>query len=421
MRALTSSALCCALVLTLAPMPALLAAESPRTALHATRLDAEQALAFALQQANLGLIEQATRAQALAELDQARRLPNPQLRWEQERGRGALDGSREWSWMLSQTWDLGGSRGLLRSAAEQRIAEAEAGLAARRAALRLEVLQRFHATIAAESRRAAAARRALALAELESIAQRRTQAGDLAGYEARRLALSAREARILAEARAAEVLAAREALAALVGPVAIGAGLDASPLTASDTDTQLANASVDAHPELEALRRTLETALAAATAAQRWRVPVEFGLGRKQIDTPASAEHALLLEVALPLPLFDRNQADAARRRSEADLARAELLTAQRRLAAERAALQADARQRVESALAYRDELVPEARALGEIAARSFSAGELDVVGLLEALSAEAAVNDEAANLDFQARVALLGLSAFSHHPGDAR
>ena len=380
----------------------------------APSLTLEQAVSLASRQEHIALFEEARLGEARADLEEARQLSNPVLRWEQERGRGSLLGSRETSWSLNQTLDLGGSRGLQRRAAEQGISSAEADLALARWLREQTVRDRFYAAVAAQSRWEATAQRAAALDQLAQQAKARQKAGDLAGFQARRLAMSAAEARQWAAQRHAEVKASRLTLAAAVGEIALDATLIAEPPDAARLNALLAAARPDAHPRLIALERQLEAADAASRAAQRWRLPVEFGFGQKRIDEAGASDDALLLEIGVPLPLFDRNQADAARRRSAADALQGERMRIVRELSAELAAITTQARQQVEGAASYRDTWVPEARALSEIAARSFGAGELDVVGLLETLSAEENVLEQAAELELRAQRSLLDLMAYT-------
>lgn len=378
---------------------------------RAEALDAETAVRLAVEHADVRAAEQAGIDIASSALSAASAWPNPELRLAQERGRGVLSGSDETSVMLTQTWDVSGSRGLSRRAAELGVRAAEAEVWAARAGIRREVLRQFHDAVAADARATAAAEQAAALDRLASLAARRMEAGDLSGFEAQRIAHVAQRARLQHDEREAARLASREHLAAWIGPRARAAMLQPAAIEVL-ADPQLSNAA--SNTELLALQRHVDAAEAAERAALRWRMPLSVGIGQKRVDAPGGHDQALLLEAAIPLPLFERNQAGAQQTRAEAELARAKLAAARRQLEARRAAALLVARQLAGSTRSYREEVVPRARRLSEIATRSFADGEIDLVGLLETLASEAEAVEHSIDLHYRARVALVELESLT-------
>jgi cobalt-zinc-cadmium efflux system outer membrane protein len=378
---------------------------------RAENMDAETAVRLAVEQADVRAVEQAGIDIASSALTAASAWPNPELHLSQERGRGALSGSDETSLMLSQTWDVSGNRGLARQAAELGVRAAEAEVLAARVSIRAEVLRQFHDAIAADARATAAAEQAAALDRLANLAARRTEAGDLSGFEAQRIAHVAQRARLQLDEREAERLASRERLAAWVGQRARADSLQPDAIA---LPIELPPPGAALNPDVIALQRRVDAAEAAEQAALRWRMPVSIGIGQKRVDTPGGHDQALLLEAAIPLPLFERNQAGAQQSRAEAELARAKLAAAGRQLEGRRAAALLIARQLASSALSYSDQVIPRARRLSQIATRSFADGEIDLVGLLETLDGEAAAVEQSIDLHYRARVALVELESLT-------
>lgn len=383
-----------------------------------SRLTADDAVARALSLPHVRQRSDAHFALARSEIFIADTRPNPELELSRERGGGDSSG-RESAVLLSQTFELGGRRGLRRAAAEQGLIAAESEIAYERVRLRADVLRAYSEAVAAEWRARTQEEIVAGLRELAVAAARRHDAGDLSGYESRRIAQASTQAQARGAQALAEAGAARARLAALVGDVALDAALDTDPPLppAPAHDDQAPT------PELEALDARRRHAEALADAEKRFALPLSVGVGSKRIEQAGVREDVAVFELGLPLPLFDRNQGERARTAAAADEADAQYRRALLQTRSRRIAALAQARTLSASARQLLDVAVPEARALTRIARASFAEGELDLVGLLDAYDAEAAVIDQA--LDQQARAldallelqSLLPLSASTSHP----
>lgn len=393
-------------------------------------LTPEAAVRLALERPEVEAALAAELDLARSELVAARTWPNPQLSLEHVSAGQPRNEPDETSLLLSQQFELGGRRQLQRRAAELGVSAAAAGVVAERQRLRLEVLRRYYALVAIERQAAAQRTRIEALDELARVAASRSEAGDLSGYESRRIQQSGALAQTYLEETQALQLAARQRLAGLIGieggRVAIPEWVDLLP-TASRLDGDLAwNAPpVDGivSAELAALDARRSAAAAAAQAARRPSVPVTLGIGQRRIDGPDNTDNALLLEVSLPLPLFDRNEADRARAKAESQRAESHY---RMRLGEVRASLEAartEVLQLTAAALRLRAEVVPQAQALTHIARASFAEGELDLPGLLAAFDAEVEVVNRSLDLQHRARTAWIELERLTQHqsptPGD--
>lgn len=378
-------------------------------------LTPDVAVALALERPEFVAAVDAELDLARSDLLAARTWPNPELRMERVSADRPRSESDETSFLLSQEFQLGGRRAMQRRAAELGIAAAVADTAAERQRVRLEVLQRYYALVAAEREAGARRARLAALDELARVAARRAESGDLSGYESRRIQQSSALARSHLEEAAARQLAARQRLAGVIGiegdRVAIPGDVDLLPLPGSLKAAPPANA------ELAALEARRSAATAAAAAAGRPALPVTVGIGQRRIEGAGSSDDALVLELALPLPLFDRNQ--ASRMRADAESRRAEnrYRMRLRDIEASVEAARTEAGLLTAAALRLRDEVVPQAEALTAIAGASFAEGEIDLTALLAALDAEMDAVNRSLDLQHRARMAWLELESLAQ-PG---
>ena len=376
------------------------------------RITADEAVALALSQAHVRQALDSSVDLARSEVLAVRTWSNPELTLSEERGNGGSPGSdaRETSAVLSQEIEVGGRRGLRIAAAELGVRAAQTSVAYERAQLRSEVLRAYSRVVAAERFRDARQRAAAGLDDLAAVAGKRHKAGDLSGYESRRIAQASTQAGADAALAESEARAARVRLAGWVGDAALTAELDATPplpdIPAPSGDAGSA--------ELEVLRARREQAAAQARAENRLALPLSVGVGTKRVEDAGISDNVMIFELGVPLPLFDRNQAGRTRARAEADMAEARYQQALLQTRNRRTAALAEARLLSASARALFESAVPEAARLTTIARASFAEGELDLVGLLDAHQAETGVIQQALEQQSRALDALLELQLLS-------
>jgi cobalt-zinc-cadmium efflux system outer membrane protein len=112
----------------------------------------------------------------------------------------------------------------------------------------------------------------------------------------------------------------------------------------------------------------------------------------------------------VPLPLFDRNQAAVARAAAQASAAEARYGQARAVAAARLQALWQQTDALTAAASRMRSDDVPQAAELTRIALVSFEAGELDLVGLVDALDADLEAREHVLDLELRARRAAIEL-----------
>jgi cobalt-zinc-cadmium efflux system outer membrane protein len=356
------------------------AAQEPATAIP---LDLPAAIALAAER-HPSLRAAAHEASAsAAAVEQAGRLPNPELAWLRE---GHRAGARTTTVQVNQPLELGGKRKARIAVAQGALALATSDHALRRQALRADVIDAFHTALIAQERvQLAQATVALAGTSLKAV-DGRVAAGKVSPVEASKARVAQADARAELDRATADLAIARNDLGGLVG----------EPLDART----LAGGTVDMLPPVEPLPALLQRAAGAlsvrrarqqltyrqaqADAERAARVPdVTLTIGSQRDDQLAHRQ--AVLGLAIPLPLFDRNGGNLAAAIARSDGARAELEAAE--LAARTGLVAAHLRYgqaRAEAMLLAHD-VVPEARSVHELTLKGFEYGKFAYLDVLDA------------------------------------
>jgi cobalt-zinc-cadmium efflux system outer membrane protein len=327
--------------------------------------------------------------------------PNPTLYYEREQTSG--NGGTNWQniLMVGQPIEIGGQRGARKDAASHRRMAAEARLTATEAQIDFEVGRAYTLAVAAESRLDQTAVAAAVFSRAREIGVERLAEGDVSGYENRRIALEAgRYAALEAEMRLARH-EARLTLATLIAPgdsISVVAtdmhlvdSIEVLPIGAPLSLDSLLALAFERRPDLraagyEVTARAADTKLASRLA---FSTPtVGLGLKNERGAFDPVVRRGFALEIALPLPLWDR-------RGGATDAARAET----RRADAERETLRRNVAREVEQAwhmLATTTEqldtlrplLGADAQLALHAAATAYAEGEIALVEWLDAVRA---------------------------------
>jgi cobalt-zinc-cadmium efflux system outer membrane protein len=255
-----------------------------------------------------------------AQVWQAGLLPNPELRLEVENvgGSGDLAGveSAESTAKLTQLVELGGKRGARIAVAEGMRDTAAADVELRQAAVAASTAAAFVAVLAAQEQvQLADQLEAVASDALAAVAAQ-ARAGGVSQARVMRARLLRNEARLLRIRRGQELAAAQAGLAALWGDGGPAFTRAAGALERLAAPPELAGllARLDAAPELTRWAREL-AARASAVRVERARAVPDLLLGAGPRYFSDTGDVALVAEVTVPLPVFDRRQGaiDAAR------------------------------------------------------------------------------------------------------------
>ena len=326
--------------------------------------------------------------QALAR--QARAFPNPAVTATHETLGQADANYSETYLLLTQRLEWPGQLGARKATAQRSADAAWAGFRADSARLVFEVRRAYVTAAAAEERLEALRGPSEVFRQADASGAARFAAGDLSGYELRRLRIErARYENALASARL-EMLAARRHLAALVLPEGEAAEIaPAQTLKGQPPRPRLEEAlrvGMERRPDILAATAGVESARSAVRLARLERIPDPALTGgyKRQAD----GFTGLFLGISLPLPLFDR-------RGGEIQAGEARLRAVEARLALVRRQVENDIRRAFETytSLARRAEmmqgqLLAEAGDLLDIAQVSYAEGEMALVELLDAADA---------------------------------
>ncbi len=368
-------------------------AQAPLTEAAAVRLG--------LARADLADLERGAVQAAEADVIAAGLFPNPTLSYSRERVGGSPD-TLDQSWMLGQTFDVSGRRGLHREAASHRVAAVTAGNASRRLEMAAEISRSFHAALFRQESIRATETWAQRFAHVEGMVGKLARAGEASGYDRRRLERERQtaEARLAAERAERERIVAR--LAALTGlPAVLEVSGELLPPPLPSDGTALAR--LDQRPDLQALSRRVEADELAGRAAQRGNIPdVTVGIGPMRVDNGLTRENGVALSLSVPLPVFDRQQAGRQRAAALALQARAEYRLARSRAEGELHGLHRQAEGLRAAAADYRSRALVTSPELLRIAEAAYQGGESSLLELLDAY--RGALEAETTTLELEQR-----------------
>ncbi|MCL7420950.1 MAG: TolC family protein [Methylobacter sp.] len=250
----------------------------PAHAQAAPPLTEAQTVEKVLQQASVQNWIEGTINEAQSDVEEFSHWDNPTFSYALDAPHLRDQNATEQAYMIKQSVDLSGRRGLRQSAAKLRLQSAAATTQSRLALFKAETRQRFFDVLHQQQRLQAINAWTQRLAELERIIRERTSAGDVSGYDLKRL------------------------------------------------QREYASATTQQQAEQAALRRSWEQLNALwenHDAAERWKIPkFNLGVGAKTFDATNYSDTALLVNVDVPLPLWSQN--DAERMRSHAQVQKAD-------------------------------------------------------------------------------------------------
>lgn len=347
------------------------------------------------EQTSPTLVEaQAGVAAARARAVQAGALPNPELQVTVENlaGSGAFRGvsGAELTVGIGQRFELGGKRNARRAVAASELEVAELRLLLARADLGAGVRVAYAELAAAEARLDLSRRNAALTAELASVAQALVSAGRDPPFRALRARSAATQAEAARFGAQVAVEEARRALTAITGtslPVVTISDYEASP----SLNSQGTGDPLDVRIALAGLR-VAQARVALENTVSASDITAQVGVRRLN----ETRDTALVVGIAMPLAIRDRNRGGVAASRAEEQAAAARL--AQTRIDATR--VEIDARSRVVAADAQVGALqvsvIAEAREAVRLADLGYRAGKF---GIVDVLDAQRALNEAETSL----------------------
>jgi cobalt-zinc-cadmium efflux system outer membrane protein len=317
-----------------------------------------------------------------ATVDQAGRLPNPELEYLRE---GQQAGTRTTTVQINQPIELGGKRQARVALAQGAVGLAKSEQMALRQQVRSGVIASYYEVLVAQQRRELAR----ALGELArksvEVASKRVAAGKISPIDETKARLAAVDAATELNQAAALLAIARTKLGALIGKpgdaVILAEPPDQLPQV-KPLDTLLAQAG-DA-TSVQRARSQLAAQEAQTGVERAARVPdLTLSVGTQRDDQVSRRQTVVGLSV--PLPLFNRNEGNlrAALRRTEK--AREELAAAQVSASSELATAYTRYEVARKEVALLRQDVIPNAKSAYELTLKGFEYGKFPFLEVLDA------------------------------------
>lgn len=322
------------------------------------------------------------------------------------------------SYMLFQRVDLSGRRGLQQSAAKLTLQSVEASAQSRLALFKAETRQRFFDVLHQQQRLKVMSTWTGRLAEQQKIIAKRESAGDVSGYDLRRLRREYVSAVTRQQTEKSLLQQGWERLIALwENPEAIdltidlkqGVSGDLLPATPAPLPQLLAR--LDQNPVLRSLAQQKSAFDLKTAAAARWKIPkFNLGIGAKTFDAPTYSDTGLLVAVEVPLPLWSQNNAERARFRAQTQQADSEYRLAYQKTQGEIRALWQELTSLLQTVKIFKQQGRSLSDELIDIARLSYRGGEIGVLELLDAYREHRSFELELLGLAHKARKARIEL-----------
>ncbi len=266
--------------------------------------------------------------EAQSDIDEAKHWDNPSFSYALELPGNRNHNPTENFYLFSQRIDLSGRRGLQLSAANLQLKSVEANVQSRLALFKEEARQRFYDVLHHQQRLTVIDAWTNRLANLEKIIVKREAAGDISGYDFRRLR---REYASALTQQRTEISILQHSWERLVSlwdenePVELGQEVVGELLPSPPIPLQQLLAKLDQNPSLRSLTQQKSALDLKTEAADRWKIPkFDLGIGAKTFDAPNYSDTGLLVTVEVPLPLWSQNNAERLRYRAQAQKAESE-------------------------------------------------------------------------------------------------
>lgn len=288
---------------------------------------------------------------------------------------------------LGQPVEIAGQRGLRLRAATRMGERLDAETSMTRWEIRREVILAYRSAVVARERVVATEGIVRFTGEMLVISRRRLAAGDATVIDVRVAETDLAQAQQSKLAAEQELRTARVRLAEVTGwaietPPSVPAGL--GPLGAIPTLAAVMDLAQDRHPELRARRAMVSEAHARVELADReaWPMPVLGMQVAREGAAGSPANYIVLGTLGLPLPFWQLNQGERARRRVDEDVAQAEERATVRALQARIARAHAELVAAGERLSLFTSNVIPPFEESLALLRRGFEAGEISLLNI---------------------------------------
>lgn len=314
---------------------------------------------------------------------QAGAVPNPELSYLSE---GVKKDARTTTVQINQAIELGGKRGARIALAEREREVASADLASYRSALRADVITAFFDVLTAQERLLLAQASQELSQKVTGAASRRVIAGKISPVEETRARVAEASTKIELSQAGNDLALAKRRLAATWGssePIIGVLEIPVMPIGAHPATAELL-AHLPAAPQLTRARSEIDRQAAVVDVERSRRFPdLTVSLGSKRDEQ--LGQRQTVIGLAIPFPLFDRNQGNLLSALRRTDKARDELLVVENKLSVEltQASLRLNAA--ASELLILRNEILPGAQSAYEAGTKGFELGKFSFLDVLDA------------------------------------
>lgn len=320
---------------------------------------------------------------AAGQRTQAGTLPNPELSYLSE---GIKKDTRTTTFQINQAIELGGKRGARVALADRERDVASAELASYRSALRADVVTAFFEILTAQERLLLAQATQELSQKVTGVAARRVIAGKISPVEETRARVASASTKIELSQASNELALAKQRLALTWGSAEAAISVVATPAIpiGARPTTEALLAQLPTAPQVMRARREIDRQKAMADLERSRRYPdLTLSLGSKHDEQ--IRQRQTVVGLAVPLPLFDRNQGSLASALRRTDKARDELLAVENKLSAELAQAALRLHGAASELAILRDEVLPGAQSAFDAGTRGFEAGKFSFIDVLDA------------------------------------
>ncbi|MDP2751104.1 MAG: TolC family protein [Rhodocyclaceae bacterium] len=381
--------------------------------LAGTGLNETEALRLALSRPEFSDLLQARVSEAEADVLAVSLWANPTL----ETARDKTGVTREISWKLMQPLDFSGRRGLREEAARHRVRATESDNRARKNDRAVELRRAFHELLRQQAILRAVGNWTTRFTAIGEVVNKLARAGEVAGYDRRRLAREQRTAEAKLAETQADLERHRARLSALIGRD-VGEGIEGRLIPDMPPTLLGLRERLAVRPDLNALSARVDAAQADHAATQHNLPEVSVGVGGKRVDDGTQRNNGNQIMLSFALPIFERQQAGNQRSVAQAMAARAELDLARQQTEGELAGLHRQLTQLIITAEHYRSDAVAPSLDLVRIAEAAYRAGESTILELLDAYKGVLEAETTALDLEWKAREVRIELDQLTgNHP----
>jgi outer membrane protein, heavy metal efflux system len=291
---------------------------------------------------------------------------------------------------LALPFELGGKRAKRIAVSEFELAAGEARLVATIAEVRNAVRRAYFGVQVAEARLELLGEMRDIAGRVRDSAEERFEAGDAARLEVMQAELALASAENEATATDGEAGVARAELNALLGQpldgeLNLSSPIDGGPPPTTSEALDLARA---ASARLRVLDRSIDAQGARVTLARALRIPDVVPSATLTHDAQPDFEYGWRAGLAFALPLFTTHRAGVLMEQATLDRLRAERRALWSEIEVEVTAAATLVETRRQLYLRYRDDIVPQAQEVEQLAEASYQLGQTGIAALLQALQA---------------------------------